>query len=69
RSHASGICPANRHQRASSGEDYSDTFAIQGMANSGTCHSLPLMDLGNIRSEHELLGLHVSTEVKEKIWK
>ncbi|KAJ1114115.1 hypothetical protein NDU88_002354 [Pleurodeles waltl] len=29
----------------------------------------PLLDLGDIHSEHERLGLHVPMEVKEKIWK
>ncbi|KAJ1094388.1 hypothetical protein NDU88_007465 [Pleurodeles waltl] len=41
----------------------------QGTANSGTGASLPPMGPGDIRSEHERLGLHVPLEVKEKIWK
>ncbi|KAJ1205513.1 hypothetical protein NDU88_000947 [Pleurodeles waltl] len=43
--------------------------SIQTTADSGICHLSPLLDLGDIRSEHEHLGLNVPMEVKEKIWK
>ncbi|KAJ1154036.1 hypothetical protein NDU88_006793 [Pleurodeles waltl] len=41
----------------------------RGTTSSGTGHASPLMDLGDIRSEHEQLGLHIPLEVREKIWK
>ncbi|KAJ1184950.1 hypothetical protein NDU88_001746 [Pleurodeles waltl] len=41
----------------------------QSAADSGTRRLSPLLDLGDIRSEHEHLGLHVPMEIKEKIWK
>ncbi|KAJ1098687.1 hypothetical protein NDU88_003794 [Pleurodeles waltl] len=43
--------------------------SIQTTVDSGTHHLPPLLDLGDIRSEHARLGLHVPMEVKEKIWK
>ncbi|KAJ1143424.1 hypothetical protein NDU88_009733 [Pleurodeles waltl] len=41
----------------------------QGAATTGTGPFLCLMGLGDIHSEHEQFGFHVSMEVKEKIWK
>ncbi|KAJ1089628.1 hypothetical protein NDU88_002777 [Pleurodeles waltl] len=41
----------------------------QSAADSGTRCLSPLLDLSDIRSEHEHLGLHVPMEIKEKIWK
>ncbi|KAJ1136225.1 hypothetical protein NDU88_002642 [Pleurodeles waltl] len=41
----------------------------QEWTNSGTGHPSPLVDLGDINSEHEQLGQHVAMEMKEKIWK
>ncbi|KAJ1163622.1 hypothetical protein NDU88_004078 [Pleurodeles waltl] len=38
-------------------------------ADSGMRPLSPLLDLGDIRSEHERLGLLVPMEIKEKIWK
>ncbi|KAJ1168989.1 hypothetical protein NDU88_000901 [Pleurodeles waltl] len=39
------------------------------MVSTSTGSSLSPMDLGDIHSEHDRLGLHVPTEAKEKIWK
>ncbi|KAJ1141687.1 hypothetical protein NDU88_008015 [Pleurodeles waltl] len=41
----------------------------QSAADSGTRLLSPLLDLSDIHSEHERLGLHVPMEIKEKIWK
>ncbi|KAJ1162145.1 hypothetical protein NDU88_002621 [Pleurodeles waltl] len=45
------------------------SLSSQSVADSGTRCLPPLLDLGDIRSEHEHPGLHVPMEVKEKIWK
>ncbi|KAJ1139105.1 hypothetical protein NDU88_005482 [Pleurodeles waltl] len=37
-------------------------------ASSGIGHFSPLTYLGDVRSEHEQLGLLVPVEVREKIW-